>query len=80
MVLKSFPNGCMIIAALFAGMGLLLDSIIIQCGTGENDTHTVEYFVIWKSTGLRIVSLLTETEKLETTTVIANSGAGPVLC
>eukprot|EP01084_Bolivina_argentea_P199824 341829_1 len=65
------------IAALFATMGLLLDSSIIQMGTGYSTVHeeTIKYYVIWKSSELRIVSsyTLTDKGKAVSTTVIENS-------
>ena len=56
-------------------MGFLFDSVIIQLGTGYNSVQkdTIEYFVIWKSSELRIVSTFTLTEKAETYTIIADA-------
>ena len=75
MVLKSFPNGCMVIAAIFAIMGLWMDTILIQFGTGydELNTYEMQYFIIWKSDGIRIVSTFNFEEQGQVTTVIADS-------
>lgn len=65
----------MVIAAIFASMGLWLDTILIQIGTGYDhiNKYEMEYFIIWKSDEIRIVSTFNFEQHEEVTTIMADA-------
>ena len=73
MTLESFPNGCLFIASIFAILGLVLDSVVIQFGSGKYQDETIEYFVIWKSSTVRKVSTITSSGKSDRYSLISEA-------
>mmetsp|Transcript_63194 Transcript_63194/g.77349 ORF Transcript_63194/g.77349 Transcript_63194/m.77349 type:complete len:268 (-) Transcript_63194:95-898(-) len=57
MSLNSFPNGCMILSLVFLILGVLIDTLLVQQGTGNDiDGLSVSYYIIWKTKELIVVS------------------------